>query len=374
MHGLDDLGEHRGQREQSTPLISIVIPVYNADSYLTACLDSIANQEFTDFEIIAVDGASTDGSVRTLDTRASADPRLTVLRQQDRIGPGNARNIGAVRARGDYLWFVDADDVISAGCLPAIASKLLTTAPDVLLVGYEVVNRVGRAQPGPDIDVPDQVAAQCFTVADYPKVLDLSLASWNKIVRRDFFASRGASFAADWPHEDIPVSCLMLLEAEKLSILSQSCYRYRKDRPESTMTSGDARRHFRVFDAWRPVLEDAQIRAKAGDAVITGEVYRALFERAMWYEAMLLDTGRFSLERLGSGGYVTWRDRHEFFSLINADFVRFKPQDYQPPEGLRGVKFQLIKKNWFRVYSVLDPINKVRVWVGHAGHFPPGRI
>lgn len=194
------------------------------------------------------------------------------------------------------------------------------------------------------------------------------------LTRSRDFESSGAAFAAVWPHEDIPVSCLMLLEAERLSILSQACYRYRKDRPGSTMARGDARRHFSVFDAWEQVLQGAQIRAKAGDAVLTPEVYRALFERAMWYEAMLLDTGRFSLERLGLGRYVSWRDRREFFSLMNVDFVRFEPQDYRPPRGLRGIKFQLVERSLFRLYSLLDPINKMRVWVEHAGHFPRGRI
>jgi CDP-glycerol glycerophosphotransferase len=372
MYGLNDLGDHQTQ-ERPAPLISFVVPVYNASRYLTACLDSIAGQEFVDLEIIAVDGASDDGSERMLDARASVEPRLTVLHEA-RIGPGIARNIGAARASGDYLWFVDADDVISDRCLSAVAAQLTALTPDVLLLGYEIVNRLGRAQPGPDIDIPYQTAATCFTVADYPKVLEFSMASWNKIVRREFFASSGAAFDAVWPHEDIPVSCLMLLEAEKLAILSQACYRYRKDSPGSTMTKGDARRHFRVFDAWRPVLEDAQIRAKAGDAAITAEVYRALFERAMWYEAMLLDTGRFNLERLGAGGYVAWRDRREFFALMNADFVRFEPPDYRPPGGLRGIKFQLIQHNLLRLYSVLDPINKVRVWVGNSGHFARGRI
>lgn len=372
MHGSNDLDEHRKQ-ERAAPLISFVIPVYNANRYLAACLDSIVEQDFNDLEIIAVDGGSNDGSERMLDTRALAEPRLTVV-HEGRIGPGIARNIGAELATGDYLWFVDADDVISGGCLSAVASQLRAVDPDVLLVGYEIVNRFGRAQPGPDIDVPDQIAARCFTVADCPKVLELSMASWNKILRRKFFESSGAAFAAVWPHEDIPVSCLMLLEAERLSILSQACYRYRKDRPGSTMTRGDARRHFRVFDAWEQVLPGAQIRAKVGDAVLTAEVYRALFERAMWYETILFDTGRFSLGGLGSGVYVTWRDRREFFSLMNVHFVRFEPQDYRPPRGLRGIKFQLVERSLFRLYSLLDPINKVRVWVKHAGHFPRGRI
>lgn len=80
--------------ECTTPLISIVIPVYNAEKYLAGCLDAIVSQAFQDIEIITVDGGSTDLSPEILAERVKSEPRLTIIRQ-DRIGPGRARNIGA---------------------------------------------------------------------------------------------------------------------------------------------------------------------------------------------------------------------------------------------------------------------------------------
>ena len=101
------------------PLISIVIPIYNVEDYLGECLDSISDQEFKKIEIIAVDGGSTDGSAKILDTRKREDPRVRVITRA-RIGPGEARNVGMDDATGEYIWFVDGDDTVASNCLQTI--------------------------------------------------------------------------------------------------------------------------------------------------------------------------------------------------------------------------------------------------------------
>src|SRR5262252_1007771 len=90
-------GDIESAEARPTPLISIVIPVYNAGRDLVSCLDSITGQSFRDVEIIAVNDGSTDGSAEFLDERAETEPRLTVV-HEDRIGPGRARNVGAGHA------------------------------------------------------------------------------------------------------------------------------------------------------------------------------------------------------------------------------------------------------------------------------------
>src|SRR5690349_22594635 len=117
--------------------------------YLTQCLDGITQQTFRDIEIIAIDGASTDDSAAILEERKRTEPRLTVIRHSARIGPGNARNMGARLARGEYLWFVDADDTVIAECLTSIVHSLKVIGPDVLLVGYDFVYPSGQVETGP---------------------------------------------------------------------------------------------------------------------------------------------------------------------------------------------------------------------------------
>jgi CDP-glycerol glycerophosphotransferase len=92
------------------PLISVVVPMYNVERYLTDCLESLAQQTFTDLEVILVDDGSPDSCADMARAFAARDPRFRLV-QQPNGGLGNARNTGADHATGDYLTFVDSDDV-----------------------------------------------------------------------------------------------------------------------------------------------------------------------------------------------------------------------------------------------------------------------
>jgi CDP-glycerol glycerophosphotransferase len=83
-----------------------------------------------------VDGESQDNSGGVLDEISRKEPRLTVI-HEGRIGPGRARNVGAERARGEYIWFVDGDDLVLADCLTLISERIQDIRPDVLFIGHE---------------------------------------------------------------------------------------------------------------------------------------------------------------------------------------------------------------------------------------------
>src|SRR5690349_12045451 len=114
------------------PLLSIVLPVYRVQAYLRECLDSILEQSFTDFEVIAVDDCSPDHSGAILDEYAARDSRVRVVHLERNVGLGEARNAGLGHTHGEYVWFVDSDDWIAPGALAAVADRLRTAEPDVL--------------------------------------------------------------------------------------------------------------------------------------------------------------------------------------------------------------------------------------------------
>ena len=94
------------------PIISVIVPVYNTEKYLSRCIDSILAQTFTDLELILVDDGSTDNSGNICDEYAAKDKRIRVIHQNN-CGQGYARNAGLNVARGDYIGFLDPDDLIS---------------------------------------------------------------------------------------------------------------------------------------------------------------------------------------------------------------------------------------------------------------------
>ena len=92
--------------------VSVIIPVYNTEKYLPACLDSVLDQTLKDLEIICIDDASTDSSAGILDRYAAQDTRIKAIHLKKNRRQGNARNIGIEHAEGEYLYFLDSDDMI----------------------------------------------------------------------------------------------------------------------------------------------------------------------------------------------------------------------------------------------------------------------
>src|SRR5215470_18078734 len=177
-------------------LISVVLPVYGVREYLAECLDSVLGQagDAVGIEVIAVDDASPDGCGEILDDRARADQRLTAVHLDRNLGPGNARNIGLAMATGDYVWFVDGDDAIPAGAMAKVAAALARDQPDVLLIDYQELLRDGRTRPSTGGRLLRAAPACCFTVAEAPQLIDLTMTSWSKLFRREFLTSLGGQF------------------------------------------------------------------------------------------------------------------------------------------------------------------------------------
>lgn len=126
------------RRNKNLPVISVLIPVYNVESYLRQCLDSVVNQSLKNIEIICVNDGSTDGSGRILDEYASNDPRIKVIHKLDNEGLLLARKTAVECATGQYLLFVDSDDLIDLN-LCAFAEEITKTEyADIIQFGAGV--------------------------------------------------------------------------------------------------------------------------------------------------------------------------------------------------------------------------------------------
>lgn len=112
----------------SSPLISVIIPIYNVEAYLRECLNSIISQTYQDWECILVDDASTDGSARIAEEFCNADSRFRLIRHAENRGQSDARNTGLDVASGERIMFVDSDDVIH----PSIIMSGITEDADIV--------------------------------------------------------------------------------------------------------------------------------------------------------------------------------------------------------------------------------------------------
>lgn len=112
--------------------ISVIIPVYNVEKYLSRCLDSIVNQTLRNIEIICVDDGSTDNSLEILKLYAIKDNRIKIITQEN-AGAGAARNKGLEIACGEYLYFMDSDDYANTDLLEKLYSKIIKTNSDICI-------------------------------------------------------------------------------------------------------------------------------------------------------------------------------------------------------------------------------------------------
>ena len=117
------------------PFFSIIVPVYNTETRLEKCIDSLVNQTFKDIEIILVDDGSTDRSGSICDDYSSKDNRITVIHQEN-TGQGIARNCGLKVANGEYIAFLDSDDFMDEKSYEIIKEAIDKTDADLCAFGY----------------------------------------------------------------------------------------------------------------------------------------------------------------------------------------------------------------------------------------------
>lgn len=130
----------------SPPLISVIMPCFNAEVYLPAALNCVFGQTYGNVELIAVDDGSSDGTFEILDTAREKYPALVALKQTNQ-GPYPARNVALSHAKGDYIAFLDADDYWSPDCLEKLYNALVTGNADLSYCGWQ--NIVENGENGP---------------------------------------------------------------------------------------------------------------------------------------------------------------------------------------------------------------------------------
>ncbi|MDX6275927.1 MAG: hypothetical protein QOJ72_55, partial [Nocardioidaceae bacterium] len=132
-------------RQRARPILTVVVPVYNAADYLDECLTSIRKQDYRRIEIVVIDDGSTDASSRIIGRHTRADRRVVALSQAN-SGVGVARRAAVAAATGDYLTFVDADDTVTRGGLRAGMDLLEESGSDVAVLPYQRLE-AGRIRP-----------------------------------------------------------------------------------------------------------------------------------------------------------------------------------------------------------------------------------
>ncbi|MFI3266044.1 MAG: glycosyltransferase [Rikenellaceae bacterium] len=228
--------------------ISVIIPIYCVEEWVEKCINSIIDQGGGDIELIVVDDASTDNSMQIVQ-RLLSDVKFSVVYITHEVNRGlsAARNSGIRAASGDYIYFLDSDDMLAPNALNSLLEATTNECWDVIVGNYKVLSEEGsyvsqRYNKRAAYDNNDQIV-RAFVDGYIP------VMAWNKLVKREYLSSNNLMFMEGVLHEDELWSFKLITTSEKLLMLGDTTYLYNV-RQGSIMTTPEivARRSRSMID------------------------------------------------------------------------------------------------------------------------------
>ena len=229
---------------RKNPLVSVIVPVYNVEAWLPACLDCLRAQSYGHLDIILVDDGSTDGSGALCDAFAAEDARVTLVRQENG-GLSEARNAGVRNAKGDYVLFLDSDDFMDADTVERMVGAAVGSDADVVATGF-VYAYGDREEPaasafGKDVCMDARAAVKALVSGKIPNF------AWGKLIRTA--VARCYAFPKGKLFEDHYWTHLILGESSRTVWMEEIGFHYRQREGSISYTYTPDR--LQMLDGWR---------------------------------------------------------------------------------------------------------------------------
>lgn len=207
--------------ENSGIKISVIMPVYNAYDYLQLAIDTVLSQTLRELELICIDDGSTDGSLAIIKESQEKDARIRIVTENN-AGPSVARNKGIIRARGEFIIFLDADDVYEPTLLETLYAMATEKDLDIAVSSFDILNnkqgKHSSASPEPHADI--FALGAVVSKNEYPDYILQSTTGyvWNKLFRTSFIKEKELIFAPElYVFEDVHFVCTALSLASRVA-------------------------------------------------------------------------------------------------------------------------------------------------------------
>ena len=210
--------------------VSIIIPVYNVEKYLSECVNSVLEQTYPEIEVLLIDDGSTDSSSEVCDGFAASDHRIKVIHQLNR-GLSGARNVGLKNANGEYVLFVDSDDyLLKKNAIELLVKRAEQTDSDVLNYSYcKLDEKAGTILPYfRRTETMPGFAEKSEQLLFMAKKRLYIASACNKMIRMELIKSGNLFFEEGETSEDIVWCLKLLIYAESLDYLNETLYCYRQ--------------------------------------------------------------------------------------------------------------------------------------------------
>jgi glycosyltransferase involved in cell wall biosynthesis len=245
----------------SFPLVSITIPTFNVAEFVAHSLECLINQSYRNTEIICIDDGSTDGTLAILNEYAARDTRIRVIAKEKNEGLAVARNLSLKEAKGEYILFVDGDDLIDAQLIEKAVALIIKEQSDLVIWDYQAF------YTNSELEGLNATSSQLSVISadDTVALIKRPAFTWVKMYRTQAIRDLKISFPKGLTRQDIPVHWHVLTSKLKRSILSEKLSYYRQQPDATTAQKG------------RKLLDIAQIQLevkKVLDSTAKYDIYK----------------------------------------------------------------------------------------------------
>lgn len=214
------------QKERSLILISIIIPVYNKEKYIDSCLSNVCNQSYKNIEIIVINDGSEDNSENFIEKWAIKDSRVKYYSQQNQ-GVSKTRNRGISISKGDYIYFLDADDIIDKNCIGILVEKTIINEVDIIIGNFSFNKgniqskspNIGNYMINPREGITTQNRADMFFTNGSPMA-----SVCNKLYSHNFLRRANAKFEDGILAEDRLFNLKCFIKSPTISVVNEYTY------------------------------------------------------------------------------------------------------------------------------------------------------
>ncbi len=235
------------------PRISVIVPIYNCESYLCECLDSILAQRFRDFELILVDDGSQDNCGGIIDAYAAKDSRVIAVHKENG-GPASARNAGLDVASAQYVYFSDSDDLWDPALLEKVIPEM-DAGYEMTVFGFRMIPPAKKRDSGMTYEIrekkelllEDDKAKYAFITGPFRRRV-IRWEVWNRIFRRDIIEEYGIRFGDDRRvfAEDMYFTYFYLAHISRIILLPDILYTYRN---RAGSVSSNYKKHLMIYSS-----------------------------------------------------------------------------------------------------------------------------
>lgn len=292
--------EWNGLTDEVYPLISVVIPIYNVEKFLPPCIDSVLSQTYKNIEVLLIDDGSPDGCGQLCDNYMEKDHRIHVIHQEN-SGVAEARNHGLRAAKGEYLFFLDADDMLAPEALITLYRAAVGHSADIVSGQNITIGEDAKAVPCDEAPGVDSRTMSAREAMRYYATKDW--APWNRLYKREIH--QDIWFPHFKIHEDEAIKFLLLERCERVVEVGAVTYGYRNRSTSITKSTTTER-----IDMFRCCSENyIWLKAKYPDVALR------FLDHTI--DTILYNIGAIYRNKKYSSKYLD--DMHDFLQTIEMD-------------------------------------------------------